>query len=516
MVKLRTDSLLVRGLLHAAVLSLLGVVLIGVVTFFVSHNLLAVAVGQLSGQDMTALSPATYDEAIRRPALRTTALVSGVAASAAALLIAGWASSTSRILKRMAVLQRYLAKVGREDFVPLIAVSGHDELSDLARSLNGAVSASRERCADIEARMTESCAVLERRLRTYEVVRRVASVTSAFDSTQELSYAVVALVAESLGVDHVGLYLVDETTHRPSLSAVSAVGTQDTLVRQQMLRRNQDLVNRASATGETQVTRDAGVSFADLGVSQLQQIRFELALPLRAHDHIVGVLDLQSVRADILTDDDVTALSLLAGQLALSIDNVRLTEQRREVVETYRRRYADKTAQEWARSTGDTMAFHFSGLGVTPRESLVVKALPERAEIVERSDGFRELRAPIVVGDRVLGAVAFRQPMQAHPWGEEDVSFVAAVCGQVGQALERARLLDEAQAREAWQLRKDTLTERIWMSSTDVNRVLETTIRELGTELSAQGTIRLRALSNWRIDMDAPDAPFPDTEPADA
>lgn len=514
--KPRTDSLFARGLIVAAGFSLLAVALIGIVAFVVSRNFLTAAVGQASGQEATGLPPAVYADAITQPALRAAALVSGTGAIVSLLGIAVWASSTRGIFKRTMLMQRYLARVERGDRGELIPVSGHDELSALARSLNRVVNALREQSADSEARAAEGSATLEGRLRIYEAVRRIASVASALRDLQDLADAVVTLVAESLDIDRVSLFLVDAATQRASLSAVSSESSRDGLARHQVLRWNQELIARASATGETQLIRDVGTPAAVLGLPQLSQIHFELALPLKIHDRIVGVLDLQSQRADILTEDDVTALSMLADHLALSIDNARLMEESREVAEAYRRRYGEKTAQDWARNAGATMAFRFSGLGVTPLEVGTGELLPERAEIVQSADGLRELRAPIVVGDRVLGAVAFRQPIQAQPWGEEDISFVAAVCGQVGQALERARLQDEAQARVAWRLRQDALTERIWVSATDVDRVLETTIRELGTELSATGTIRLRALSDWCTDTDDPDAPLSDTGQVDA
>ena len=55
-------------------------------------------------------------------------------------------------------------------------------------------------------------------------------------------------------------------------------------------------------------------------------VRSEVAIPLVLHDRVVGVMDLESVRLSYFTDDHVRALSLLAPQIATSVENARLYE----------------------------------------------------------------------------------------------------------------------------------------------------------------------------------------------
>jgi sigma-B regulation protein RsbU (phosphoserine phosphatase) len=57
-----------------------------------------------------------------------------------------------------------------------------------------------------------------------------------------------------------------------------------------------------------------------------EDIRSEVAVPLILHDRVVGVMDLESVRLSFFTDDHVRALSLLAPQIATSVENARLYE----------------------------------------------------------------------------------------------------------------------------------------------------------------------------------------------
>lgn len=56
-------------------------------------------------------------------------------------------------------------------------------------------------------------------------------------------------------------------------------------------------------------------------------IRSEVAVPLVVRDRVVGVMDLESERIGFFTDDHVRTLSLIAPQIAISIENARLYQE---------------------------------------------------------------------------------------------------------------------------------------------------------------------------------------------
>lgn len=57
---------------------------------------------------------------------------------------------------------------------------------------------------------------------------------------------------------------------------------------------------------------------------QLPETRSELALPLLAHNHLLGVLDFQGYEDDAFQPEDVIALQLMADQIALALENSQL------------------------------------------------------------------------------------------------------------------------------------------------------------------------------------------------
>jgi sigma-B regulation protein RsbU (phosphoserine phosphatase) len=57
------------------------------------------------------------------------------------------------------------------------------------------------------------------------------------------------------------------------------------------------------------------------------EIRSEVAIPLMVQDRVVGVMDLESERIGYFTEEHVRTLSLLAPQIASSVENARLYEE---------------------------------------------------------------------------------------------------------------------------------------------------------------------------------------------
>ncbi|HEX4770979.1 MAG TPA: SpoIIE family protein phosphatase [Bryobacteraceae bacterium] len=58
-----------------------------------------------------------------------------------------------------------------------------------------------------------------------------------------------------------------------------------------------------------------------------EDIRSEIAVPLILHDRVIGVMNLESVRYSYFTEDHARALSLLAPQIATSVENARLYQE---------------------------------------------------------------------------------------------------------------------------------------------------------------------------------------------
>ena len=85
------------------------------------------------------------------------------------------------------------------------------------------------------------------------------------------------------------------------------------------------LIGRAATTrmpvNVPDVTRDASYIMVN------PETRSELAIPMIHKGAVIGVLDLESPQSNYFTADHVQTLSILAAQLAVSLENARLYEQ---------------------------------------------------------------------------------------------------------------------------------------------------------------------------------------------
>ncbi len=62
-------------------------------------------------------------------------------------------------------------------------------------------------------------------------------------------------------------------------------------------------------------------------VKTVESVRSELAVPLKIKDEVIGVLDVQSVAVNGLTERDEFILTTLASQIAIAVENARLYEE---------------------------------------------------------------------------------------------------------------------------------------------------------------------------------------------
>jgi phosphoserine phosphatase RsbU/P len=94
----------------------------------------------------------------------------------------------------------------------------------------------------------------------------------------------------------------------------------------------QGITGTAAATGHS--VRVSDTSKDPRYINAIDSVRSELAVPLMFNGKCVGVLDIQSRHLDYFTKDQQNILTVLAGRLAVAIENARLFEKVRSQAET--------------------------------------------------------------------------------------------------------------------------------------------------------------------------------------
>ncbi|MFN2269859.1 MAG: GAF domain-containing protein [Anaerolineae bacterium] len=170
-----------------------------------------------------------------------------------------------------------------------------------------------------------------RRARQLAAASAVARDATAILEVEQLLNETVELISERFGFYHAGVFLVDEHNEYAIMSAASSEGGRQMLERNHRLRIGEvGIVGYVAATGESRVASDVDVDAVWYNAPELPQTRSEMALPLKARERVIGVLDVQSTRGAAFSEDDVAVLQTLADQLATAIANADLFQRVRE------------------------------------------------------------------------------------------------------------------------------------------------------------------------------------------
>jgi len=180
---------------------------------------------------------------------------------------------------------------------------------------------------------------VERQNRTLKTLARISQEFASILELDELLSKLAVTMRSVINYDAFSILLMDE---------------QQKLLRHRVSVRHDQRVNidniplGKGITGAAAVSREPvrvdDTSIDPRYIASHPDIRSEVAVPLIVKHRVVGVMDLESDRVAFFTDDHVRTLTLLAPQIAASVENARLYE---EVAQRQRRMEEDlKAARE--------------------------------------------------------------------------------------------------------------------------------------------------------------------------
>lgn len=189
-------------------------------------------------------------------------------------------------------------------------------------------------CHDVSEReqlLTELDARTEQLRAAAEVSRAVISILDS----EELIRRSVELIRERFDYYYVGLFMVDEKgewSGEKGRWAVLRAGTGE--AGRQMLARGHKLeiggdsmIGQCIALRRARIALDVGVEAHRFDNPLLPDTRSEMALPLIARERTIGALTIQSEREAAFSEADITALQIMADQLAIALQTAIMFEQ---------------------------------------------------------------------------------------------------------------------------------------------------------------------------------------------
>ncbi len=254
------------------------------------------------------------------------------------------------------------------------------------------------------------------------------------------------------------------------------------------------------------VARDGPTIFGDIATTEgmdedLRALLIErlhmrslVLWPLVVGGQWIGILAGQSNTMLEMNEDEMRQITSLTDQAAAVIQNQRLLEQTQEALEEVEATHRLYLREQWARFVPARVAplYERARSDVAPLDDAglpaVEQAMRQREVVVQSGgDGGDEqaaVVAPITLRGEVIGALGLHEAAGGRQWTDDEIALVESVAEQLALAVENVRLLEETQRRAQRDRIIADITAKV-RSSADVETIMRTAVRELGTALDA-------------------------------
>jgi GAF domain-containing protein len=322
----------------------------------------------------------------------------------------------------------------------------------------------------LEGTVGENARQIERRNTYLETAAKIAQNTIAVKDLQDMLNLAVDQIADRFGYYHVGIFLTDENNFWANLQAASSEGGRQMIARGHRLGvGKQGIVGYVTGIGKPRITQDIGLDRIHSVTQELPETRAEMALPLKVRNQIIGALDIQERVPDAFSEEDISALQIIANQISLAIGNIRLSQEAEQRLQEVQRVYGEVSQKAWV-DTHRQKAL--SGYRLSSGDLIPVTDPQASLE----SDN--KMEVPIIVRGRKIGAIEIAKADPLSEWTKDEEELLSTLSVQLGIALDSARLFNESQLRASTEKIIGDINAEIW-ESLELKSILRTTVEKL-------------------------------------
>jgi GAF domain-containing protein len=357
----------------------------------------------------------------------------------------------------------------------------NEQLKELNQSLE-------DRVENRTAELTVANARNERRARQFEAIAQVARATTSIHNEDLLLSRLAQVISEQFSFYHVGIFLLDEELQQAVLRASNSEGGRKMLARRHHLKiGHAGIVGHVAASGTPRIALDVELDAAFKDNPDLPETHSELALPLKAGDQIIGVLDVQSKEVNAFRSEDIEILYILADQVAIAIQNARAHDATQRLLDEAQKASATYIQETWRllQSQEKKIGYLVSDNLVRPLERFVsthyFNKVLSQGEVLMEDGNTATLAIPIRLRDEVVGVMDI-QVATGHEWDPDEVDIAKAVADRLSLALETATLLESTQRRAEIERLTADISGKV-SASINLRNVLQTAVEELGNVL---------------------------------
>ena len=369
-----------------------------------------------------------------------------------------------------------------------IQLEENRELNELRQSLEERVN---QRTAELDTANQFNL----RRARQFEAISQVVKAISSIQDLDTLMPRITQVISEQFNTYHTGIFLLDKEREFAVLRASNSMGGQKMLERGHKLQVGQTgIVGFVTATGRARIALDVGTDAAYFDNPDLPDTRSEIALPLRYSGQVIGALDVQSLDANAFGQDDIEALTTLADQVAVTINNTLILEEARKSLNESQSAFGNFTRDSWKIMQPKSL-----GLGFQLKESVITpldqpltgkhiqEAVASGATVIsDKDNGGSNLTIPIRLRGKTIGIINLRTAQQKLT--SDDADIAESVTERLSLAIETALLIQTTQHRADVERITSDISSRI-NSSTRFETILQTAAQELSRALGGSDVL---------------------------
>lgn len=406
------------------------------------------------------------------------------------IAIASVAISARSIVHPITVLAQTTENFAAGKLSARAVVDRADEIGQLARSYNHMATQFQEIITKLEQRVNDRTRDLENQTLRLRAAAEIARDAASMRDPGELLARAAELIGTRFDFYHTGIFLLDNNRE------YAVLVTSPTEAGKQMLANNHKvrvgeagIVGRVAATGEPRIMLDTGADAIHFNNPYLPDTRSEMALPLRAENTVIGVLDIQSDQAQAFNEDDIAIMQIMADQLATAIERTSLLQEVERSLKELESTYGQHTRDNWKRLADGAQAgnkgYRFDHMrieSITELPELGEKAIATGLTVSSNSKGLDKqtmVAIPVKLRGQTIGVISLKLNEEHDA---DTISTVELASERLAAALESARLYEEARLRADREQSISQLTSAI-SASTSFEEILQTTVREIGTTL---------------------------------
>lgn len=342
-----------------------------------------------------------------------------------------------------------------------------DEFKSVADQFQSALAFLSKDRSELEKRVNERTAGYIKKTEQLRAASYIARQTADLQDLEMVLSMVVNLVTDQFGYYHAGIFLMNESGDEVILQTASSEGGKRMVERGHSFKVGAKSIVGYSATQKRpRIALDVGNDAIFFNNPDLPNTRSEMALPLLIHDKVLGVLDIQSDQPQAFSVDDIDVLQILADQIAVAIENMRLLEDAQTALMQIETLTVVRTRDTWRQKVKEgNFSYTHTPLGMRPGK--ISKNANEQALLI-----------PITLRGQKIGSISLTRKNNAQ-WNDVDIDMVNEVAYQTGLAVDNVRLVEDATERALQEQTVGELAARFSQSS-DIDNLLQTAARELG------------------------------------